>query len=92
MLPVTIRLHAVGPDGRVFDTRRQLSIEQCGGVVPVIGDEIMLPLGVGESLEDAHRHMVRVLRRVFSPRDVSDIVALVVERRPVGAEDDDLLP
>ena len=92
MEPVTLRLHFVEPDGRVIDGMRELRLDQCGGVVPVVGDQILLPLAFGESLAGAPRQMLTVLRRIFNPRDIPDYVALVCERRELGEAEEELLP
>ncbi|MBA9063144.1 MULTISPECIES: hypothetical protein [Methylobacterium] len=92
MEPLTIRLHYVEADGRVVDARRELRLDQCGGIVPAIGDEFLLPLAVGESLVPIPRQLLTVKRRIFNPRDFPDYVALVCERRPVNEAEEELLP
>ncbi|XYD08801.1 hypothetical protein R1A27_28335 [Methylobacterium sp. NMS12] len=92
MEPVTIRLHYVEADGRAVDARRELRLDQCGGTVSAVGDEMLLPLVVGESLASAPRQLLTVKRRIFNPRDLPDYVALVCERRPVSEAEEDLLP
>ncbi len=83
MVDVHIRIYFRQADGTLEDSQQEFGVESFAGVIPAIGDMIVDP-GVLEGLnrhEQTNRRVWDVVARVFSPRDMADYVALVVEDR-----------
>lgn len=82
----TIRICYRKANGEVTDADWDFDLEQCGGILPNIGDEIIDP-GVAPELDrsvPANRTIWKVVRRVFNAKDQGDFMALIVEERQLS--------
>lgn len=80
---VTIRIHTRAEKGEWQDDAQDYGLSDFGGFLPAVGDFILEP-GVGSNLDRTdpkNRVMMKVVERVFNPRDLSDYVLLIVDKR-----------
>lgn len=89
MSEITIRLHYRRQDGAIEDAQHDFTLAEFAGALPSIGDDILYPGVLSGVLRDElhSRRLLRVVGRVFNPKDLQDYVALIVEERtPIEAE------
>jgi hypothetical protein len=93
MSETQVRIYLRKQGGDIEDDG-DFDLSYVGGILPSIGDKILNPcVAKDRDRKDAStRSMWIVVGRVFNPRDLSGHVALIVEKRPLSAEEKAFLP
>lgn len=89
----TIRILHREPDGKIVDGQVEFGCEHFARQVPAIGDMIVDP-GVLQGQDRTlpqNRQVWTVVGRAFNPRDIEDMVALIVETHDGNQADEAFL-